>query len=555
MFCLSACISNVSYKSNESIFAISLQNSLMINSFCLLVPLFLFTNNSFSQTGTALKYAETITQAGLKKQLTIIASADMEGRETGTEGQRKAATYIESQFKEIGLSVPPSLNDYQQNYPLYKDTLIPKVLKIGKKNYQFGTDYIVIPGSSDNNEFKSKNILFAGYGITDKNYNDYANKDAKGKVVLIFSGEPKTDSKYLVSGSDKPSAWGYSINRKAILAKEKGAIAVLLINPSNENLSPALVDNSKKSTISFPHEKNAPSDKVLVIMVNHRIVKNIFGEQQAAILINAAKAGASLKDFKTEKKIRSKLAYQRKKTISSASNVIGFIEGSDKKDEYVFLTAHYDHLGKKDNVIYYGADDDGSGTVSVIEMAAAFAKARTDGYIPRRTVVFMTVSGEEKGLWGSEYYSDHPLFSLDSTTVDLNTDMIGRIDPGRKNGDSTNYIYVIGDDKLSTDLKPISTSVNNTYTKLELDYKFNDPDDPERIYFRSDHYNFARKGVPIIFFFDGIHKDYHKPTDTVDKINFDLMEKRARFIFLTAWTMANRDQMLKRDLTLPEETR
>ena len=165
----------------------------------------------------------------------------------------------------------------------------------------------------------------------------------------------------------------------------------------------------------------------------------------------------------------------------------------------------------------------------------------------------MTVSGEEKGLWGSEYYSDHPVFPLDNTTVDLNTDMIGRIDPGRKYGDSTNYIYVIGDDKLSTDLKPISTSVNNTYTKLELDYKFNDPDDPERIYFRSDHYNFARKGVPIIFFFDGIHKDYHKPTDTVDKINFDLMEKRARFIFLTAWTWLTGIICLKRDLALPEE--
>jgi Zn-dependent M28 family amino/carboxypeptidase len=133
--------------------------------------------------------------------------------------------------------------------------------------------------------------------------------------------------------------------------------------------------------------------------------------------------------------------------------------------------------------------------------------------------------------------------------------MVGRIDPGRKNGDSTNYIYVIGDDKLSTDLKPKSTTVNNSYPKLELDYKFNDPDDPERIYFRSDHYNFARKGVPIIFFFDGIHKDYHKPSDTVDKINFDLMEKRVRYIFLTAWTMANRDNMLKRDLALPDEGR
>ena len=188
-------------------------------------------------------------------------------------------------------------------------------------------------------------------------------------------------------------------------------------------------------------------------------------------------------------------------------------------------------------------------------MAAAFEKAKADGFGPRRTIVFMTVSGEEKGLWGSEYYSDHPVFPLDSTTVDLNTDMVGRIDPGRNYGDSMNYVYVIGDDKLSTDLKPISTSINNKFTHLELDYKFNAKDDPERIYYRSDHYNFAKKGVPIIFFFDGIHKDYHKPTDTVDKINFDLMEKRVRFIFLTAWDIANRDNMLKRDLFLPTEER
>ena len=191
----------------------------------------------------------------------------MEGRETGTEGQRKAAAYIESQFKETGLLASPSLKGYQQNYPLYKDTLIPKTLKIGKKKYEFGTDYIVTPGSSDNSEFKSKNIIFAGYGIADKNYDDYAGKDVKGKVVLIFTGEPKAGDKYLVSGTSKPSAWGYNINKKAILAKQKGAVALLVINPSSENISPRLADNSKKSNIYFPHEKNASTEKVPVVTI------------------------------------------------------------------------------------------------------------------------------------------------------------------------------------------------------------------------------------------------------------------------------------------------
>jgi Zn-dependent M28 family amino/carboxypeptidase len=238
-----------------------------------------------------------------------------------------------------------------------------------------------------------------------------------------------------------------------------------------------------------------------------------------------------------------------------SSDVLGFLEGSDLKDQIVVISAHYDHLGKRDTVIYYGADDDGSGTVSVLELAEAFAKAKAAGKGPRRSILFLANSGEEKGLFGSQYYSEHPTYPLDHTTVDLNIDMIGRIDPNRRIGDSTNYVYVVGSDKLSTDLKPVSEGNNKKYTKMELDYKFDDPTDPERIYYRSDHYNFARKGVPIIFYFDGIHRDYHKPTDTPDKINYDIMEKRARLVFFTAWEMANRNDMLKRDIPLNDPGR
>ena len=522
----------------------------MKNVFLSFIILSLSFNYSFSQTDSAWKFAATITQQGLKKQLTVIASADMEGRETGTEGQRKAAAYIEKQFKEIGLKTPASLKVYQQFYALLKDTLIPKTFKIGKKKYEFGTDYIITPGTDENSEFNARNIIFAGYGITDMNYDDYTGKDVKGKVVVIFPGEPSAGDTFLVSGTSKPSVWGRSINRKAILAKQKGAVALLVVNLKDDNIA-ALSSKLKTSNISLPGSNNV-TEKVPVVTIAPYIIKNVFGTKGTE-LVAYARTGIPLKGFNAETNEKSKLVYKTIKTETSSSNVIGYIEGSDLKNEYVFLTAHYDHLGKKGNVIYYGADDDGSGTASVIEMARAFAKAKANGFGPRRTLVFMTVSGEEEGLWGSEYYSDHPAFSLDSTDVDLNTDMIGRIDPGRNYGDSMNYVYVIGNDKLSTDLDPISIAINKKYTKLELDYKFNSPDDPERIYYRSDHYNFAKKGVPILFFFDGIHKDYHKPTDTVDKINFDLMEKRARFIFLTAWDIANRDKMLKRDLALPDK--
>lgn len=236
------------------------------------------------------------------------------------------------------------------------------------------------------------------------------------------------------------------------------------------------------------------------------------------------------------------------------------LPGTDLKDEYVVITAHMDHLGKRDTVIYYGADDDGSGTCAVMEIAEAFSKAKKAGKGPRRSIVFMTVSGEEMGLWGSSYYAEYPIFPLEKTTVNLNIDMIGRMGseyifnpkkpekPG--DADSLNYVYVIGDDKLSSDLRPISEEANKGYVNMRLDYKYNDPKDPNRFYYRSDHYNFAEKGVPIIFYFNGVHADYHRPSDTPDKINYDLYARRAQLVFYTGWLMANRNNMLKRDIPL-----
>lgn len=249
----------------------------------------------------------------------------------------------------------------------------------------------------------------------------------------------------------------------------------------------------------------------------------------------------------------TELTFQKKTHMLQSSNVLGVIEGTDKKDEWLVITAHYDHLGKRGEVIYYGADDDGSGTVGVLEIAEAFAKAKSAGKGPRRSILFMTVSGEEKGLWGSEYFSEHPSIPMEKVTANLNIDMIGRVDTERAKPDTLNYIYVVGDDKLSSELKPISEAVNAKQTKMTLDYKFNDPNDTERIYYRSDHYNFARKGVPIIFYYDGMLKaDYHKPTDTPDKINYPLLAKRAKLVFHTAWEMSNRQDQLKRDIPLPD---
>ena len=233
--------------------------------------------------------------------------------------------------------------------------------------------------------------------------------------------------------------------------------------------------------------------------------------------------------------------------LPDSENIWVFIEGSEKPEEIVVVSAHYDHVGIKNGEIYNGADDDGSGTVGLIEIAQAFQKAKKEGHGPKRSVLILHVTGEEHGLHGSRFYSENPLFPLKNTVADVNIDMIGRIDDLHPN--NGNYIYVIGSDYLSTDLYNICENVNKKYIHLDLDYKYNDKADKNRYYYRSDHYNFAKNGIPSVFFFNGTHADYHKPTDTVDKINFEALRKRAQLAFITAWEIANRPDRLVVDKT------
>lgn len=225
--------------------------------------------------------------------------------------------------------------------------------------------------------------------------------------------------------------------------------------------------------------------------------------------------------------------------IKASENVVAYIKGSTKPEEYIIISAHLDHVGMSDDgEVYNGADDDGSGTVGLLEIAEAFNDAVKAGHAPQRSVVFLHVTGEEKGLYGSRYYAENPVFPLANTVADLNIDMIGRVDDAHK--DNENYIYLIGSDKLSTELDSISTAVNEKYMNIDLDYTYNDDKDPNRFYYRSDHYNFAKNGVPIIFYFNGVHADYHKVSDTPDKINYPMLQKRTQLVFLTAWELANR---------------
>lgn len=228
-----------------------------------------------------------------------------------------------------------------------------------------------------------------------------------------------------------------------------------------------------------------------------------------------------------------------------SQNILAYIEGSEFPNEVIVISAHYDHLGMKGEEVYNGADDNASGSSAVMELAQSFQMAKKQGNGPKRSILFLHLTGEEIGLFGSKFYIEHPAFSLDSTVVDLNIDMVGRID--KKHVDEKEYIYLIGSDRLSQDLHDISEKTNKTYTQLKLDYTYNNEKDPNNYYQRSDHYNFAKNNIPVIFYFNGTHGDYHRTSDTADKIDFELLALRTRLVFYTAWEIANRDKGLVLD--------
>ncbi len=516
-----------------------------------LVFAFVFISTLSLAQDVPSKYAGVINEASLLTHLTVIAGAEMEGRETGTEGERRAAAYIERFFDSVGISKPQPHNSYRQFFPLGKRSLVKAEFELNNKELKEGKDFLIPAGGNEDGKFKAKELVFAGYGIEAEKYNDYEGLDVKGKTVVFFLGEPKQDGIFVTTGMEKSGEWTYpGLDKKLVLAFAKGAVGALVISPTVSEFTDKYSESVRKTPLTYIRDRK--NKRVNYALLSHQTAAKILSNE----LIQSAKNNLPFTGKYFTKKIKTEFKYQGRRDNVQSSNVIGIIEGSDKKDEYVFLTAHYDHLGIRNGQIHYGADDDGSGTVGIMHLGAAFAKAKAEGNGPRRTVVILAFSGEEKGLWGSEFYSENPIFPLEKTSVDLNIDMIGRIDTERLSADSNNYIYVVGHDKISTDLPRISEAMNNKYAGLTFDYKFDDPNDPHRIYFRSDHYNFARKGVPVLFFYDGMLKsDYHKPTDTVDKINWMLYEKRARMIFHTAWEMANRDEMLVRDLPIPSGRR
>lgn len=490
----------------------------------------------FAQKDTvAMRYAAGLTTADMSRNLHVLASDEYEGRETGKRGQKMAAAYIAAQFRAAGIA-PYKDTSYYQEYPLNMVMPGPAEITIENKKYEGNKEYFNFPGLSEQ-VLDEKEIFFLGYGIDDEKYSDYKGADVRGKVVMVLQGEPfSEDSSSFLSGTKKASLWTTNYRLKQESARKAEAAALLIVV---DDLEKEMKNNKKR--LESPSLKPDLSKKEMpVIYISKEMANDILKKNKVSKLKD--KISETGKPLSIVIKKRFLLKIENTVQKIQAENVLGYIEGSDLKEQLVVITAHYDHLGKDGDHIYNGADDDGSGTVAVIEMAQAFAKAKREGHGPRRSMLFMTVSGEEKGLLGSSYYTDNPVYPLKNTVCDLNIDMIGRVD--EKHTGNPAYIYLIGSDKLSSQLHAISENANKTYTQLELDYTYNDERDKNRFYYRSDHYNFAKHGIPVIFYFNGVHADYHKETDEVEKIDFNKMEKITRLVFFTAWEVANRRERI-----------
>jgi hypothetical protein len=481
---------------------------------------------AFAQDSTVQQYGNMITPSDLKDNLSILASDAMEGRETGKRGQKMAAAFLRSHYEELGFSGPVNGSHYQP-VELYTSIQGEVYVKSGQNQFKKFED-VFYYGSADTGGEISSAVVFAGKGSSA----DLDQVDVSGKSAIVLL---ETDQ-------------GFRGPMEALRAK--GAKMVFFFNPSADEFK-ELAGQFKAYLGSGILSLNKPevnNSNPGVFFIAPWVAEKVLG----TTVDKLSSAATAAPEKKALKKLKpANLSYKTSIDIKAlkTENVLGYLEGSDKKDELIIITSHYDHIGKKDkgegDLINNGADDDGSGTVAVMQLAKVFAQAKKDGKGPRRSILFMNVTGEEKGLLGSDYYTQHPVFPLTSTVVNLNIDMIGRRDPQHK--DSAPYVYVIGSDKLSMELHNLNETMNKTYTNLIFDYVYNDQNHPERLYYRSDHWNFAKNNIPIIFYFDGIHEDYHLPTDEIEKIEFDLLAKRAQLVFYTAWEIANREQRIVPD--------
>jgi Zn-dependent M28 family amino/carboxypeptidase len=512
---------------------------------------------------TAQRGVDTISAAQMKDYLTFIASDEMEGRDTPSRGLDTTAKFIAMNLARWGFKPAGDNGTYLQRIDLRRDRIegTQTRVELNGRVLTPGTDYLPVAGSGN----ISGQLVFAGNGwfVKSKEMDAYKGIDGSSKIAVVFAtpnSPPRgvTRAEFGKQGEDYMNPSDY--------ARKVGAVGLIYV-PDFQYLAnwernrQRIMERGTTVVAKFQTPTTAPLPS---IVVSPEIANSLFaGEKQTATGIFNASYGPSFPasfPLNTSKTISVNIS-SKTETVPT-QNVVAIWEGSDPilKNEYVAVGAHYDHIGICPPVggdsICNGADDDGSGTTALLSMAEALAKAPTR---PKRSILFVWHCGEEKGLWGSRYFTEYPTVPLDHIVTQLNIDMIGR---SKKEGDTNplnkeltgpNDVYLIGSTMMSTELGELVQSVNKSYLNIGYDTRYDDPADPNRFFYRSDHFNYARKGIPIIFFFDGVHEDYHRPGDSPDKIDYQKMEKITRTVYMTLWEVANRATRVKVDKPLPAQ--
>jgi len=494
---------------------------------------------------------DSITPSELKLNLSFLASEEFGGRYTLSPQFLVAAKYLATRLEAYGYK-GASNGSFFQKFDISKskaDTANTKLtLSLNSENVEIGYgDFLTNAPQSGTAEGK---IVFVGYGVSAPKlgHDDYAGLDVKGKIVFYVRGIPKGLDASKIDDSEQ--AMGAAKAHGAA-----GTISLLSANFLQFMARPGAKERVMQREITGLADagKDNIPDAVVMPTAATKLLDMVGLTSDKAYEI-----AAKHDDFPASKELnaRGSLKLVVNRTLVSVQNVAGILDGTDPKlkNEYVVFSGHYDHLQTDAGGIYPGADDDGSGTVSTLAIARAMSMNP-----PKRSVLIIFHAGEELGLLGSEYNTDYsPVVPLDKLVVDLNIDMIGReqkpgdpvyVDARQNNGYTTppDGVFVVGANRISKELHNISEQTNNDYAHLKLDYHYNDPNEASRIYFRSDHWNYAKHGVPIIFYFTGVHADYHQHTDTVDKIDFDKMAHIAKFVYETGWRVANLDHRLAID--------
>ncbi len=510
--------------------------------------------------------ADTISAAQLKDYLSFIASDVMEGRDTPSRGLDTTAQFLAMNLSRWGFKPAGDDGTFFQKIALRRD-LIDKAgtsVQFNGQTLALGDDYIPFSRPAD---IAAASLVFAGNGwlIKSKNIDAYKGIDARGKIAVIFS--PPDGLPRGITNLDLKGKRGEDWMNAGEYAQKQGVLGIVIVPDfqfiANWERNRSRITERGITTVE-KFQAASGGAQTPEIVASPRLANILFqGEKQNATSIFESTYGGELPDafaLNPEKKLS--ITVTTKSDGAATQNVVAVFEGSDPvlKNEYVALGAHYDHLGigipVNGDAIYNGADDDGSGTTALLAMAEALAKASTR---PKRSVLFVWHAGEEKGLWGSRYFTNYPTIPLEKIVTQLNIDMIGR---SKKEGDTNprnrelsgpNEIYVIGSRMMSTELGDLTENVNKQYLNITFDYRYDDPNDPNRFFFRSDHFNYARKGVPIVFFFDGEHEDYHRPGDSADKIDYQKMERVARTVYMLMWEIAQRPTRPTVDKQLPAQ--